>query len=164
MLALLGTAIYLAVMPGIAGGVIPWWMSRWRVEPPLLGFAPFRWIGVALMAAGCGVFLDSFRRLALHGLGTPSPMFPPRRLVITGAYRYVRNPTYLSFLMVVLGEGLYLGNVRVLIYLLLPVVMVVLFVRIDEEPTLRRTFCAEYERYCRHVPRWVPRVTAWRGD
>ena len=60
------------------------------------------------------VVVDSFARFALQGLGTPAPVFPTRRLVVTGFYRYVRNPIYLGAVAVVVGEGLILGNVYVL--------------------------------------------------
>jgi protein-S-isoprenylcysteine O-methyltransferase Ste14 len=162
VLAVLGTIVYLLIVPLPVAGIVPWWMSRWRMEAPLLGFAPFRVVGIVLMAMGVIVLLDSFTRFAIQGLGTPAPLFPTRRLIVKGFYRYVRNPTYLSVLSVILGEGLYLGDVRVLVYILFPWLMVYLFVRIDEEPTLRRSYGDQYERYCAHVRRWWPRLTPWR--
>ncbi|MBZ5624714.1 MAG: hypothetical protein LAQ69_39345 [Acidobacteriia bacterium] len=60
--------------------------------------------------------LDSFVRFALQGLGTPAPVFPTLHLVVTGLYRYVRNPMYVAVVMAILGQGLILGNVTLLEY------------------------------------------------
>jgi protein-S-isoprenylcysteine O-methyltransferase Ste14 len=157
----LKSTVYLLIVPVPFLGVIPWWMSRWRQQPPLLGFASFRWIGILLMAAGVAAMMDSYAQFIFRGDGTPSPMFPTRRLVVAGLYRYVRNPMYIGAIAILLGEGLYLGDVRVLLYILFPWLMLYLFVRIDEEPTLRRSYGAEYVRYCAHVRRWRPRLTPW---
>jgi len=66
------------------------------MQAPLLGFFPIRVAGGLLIATGLPVLLDSFARFALKGLGTPAPVFPTRHLVITGLYRYVRNPMYVA--------------------------------------------------------------------
>jgi protein-S-isoprenylcysteine O-methyltransferase Ste14 len=147
----------------VAGGV-PWWISRWRLQSPLLGFAAFRVAGALLIVAGIPVLLGSFARFALQGLGTPAPAFPTRRLVVTGLYRYVRNPMYVGVLSVIFGQGLLLGSVRVLEYGILIWVAFYLFVLGYEEPTLRRTYGAEYETFCRNVSRWIPRLKPWQDD
>lgn len=144
-------------------GFVPWWISRWHIRAPLLHFAPFRWLGVLLILAGVPLLLDSFARFALKGLGTPAPIFPTRHLVISGLYRYVRNPMYLAVVAVILGQGLLFGDVRVLEYALIPWLAAHLFVVFYEEPTLRRTFGAEYKAFCANVPRWIPRLSAWQG-
>ena len=162
VLTVLRTVGYFLLVPCIFLGLVPWWMSRWRLEAPLLGFVGFRWVGGLLMAAGIFVFLDSYGRFVFQGRGTPSPLFPTRRLVVTGFYQYVRNPMYLAAMCVVMGQGLYLGDVRVLVYLVFICLMLFLFVIVDEEPTLRRSFGAEYKTYCAHVRRWWPRFRPWR--
>jgi protein-S-isoprenylcysteine O-methyltransferase Ste14 len=105
--------------------------------------------------------LDSFARFALQGLGTPAPVFPTRRLVVTGCYRFVRNPIYLAVVSIVLGEGATLGNVTLIAYGLIAWLASHVFVVAYEEPTLRRTFGAEYEAFCAQVPRWRPRRTPY---
>lgn len=116
-----------------------------------------------LIVAGVPVLLDSFVRFALKGLGTPAPVFPTRHLVVSGWYRYVRNPMYLAVVAVIVGQGLLFGSVNVLAYALIPWLAAHLFVVFYEEPTLRRTFGAEYEIFCTNVPRWIPRLSAWQG-
>ena len=154
---------FLLLAPGTVAGLVPWWISGWRVRPPLLGFSPFRWLGVLLIATGSAVLLDSFARFALKGLGTPAPVFPTQHLVISGLYRHVRNPMYLAVAAVIVGQALLFGSAPVLEYGVLVYVGFYMFVLLYEEPTLRRSFGAEYETYCANVPRWIPRLSAWEG-
>lgn len=114
------------------------------------------------MAAGLPVLLDSFARFALQGLGTPAPVFPTRHLVVSGLFRYVRNPMYVAVASLILGQGLFFGSVRVLEYGIAVWVAFHLFVLIYEELTLRRTYGSEYEEFCANVPRWIPRLRPWR--
>jgi protein-S-isoprenylcysteine O-methyltransferase Ste14 len=147
----------LLLAPGTVAGLVPWWISGWRVQAPLLGFSTFRWLGTLLIVAGLPVLLDSFARFAWKGLGTPAPVFPTRHLVVSGLYRYVRNPMYLAVAAVIFGQGLLFGDLRVLEYGILVWIAFHLFVLFYEEPVLRRSFGAEYESFCTHVSRWVPR-------
>jgi protein-S-isoprenylcysteine O-methyltransferase Ste14 len=156
--AVLGSVFFLLLAPGTVAGVVPWWISGWRIRAPLRQFSPFRWLGVLLIVAGVPVLLDSFARFALTGLGTPAPVFPTRHLVVSGLYRYVRNPMYLAVAAVILGQGLLFGDLRVLEYGVLVWTAFHLFVLFYEEPVLRRSFGAEYENFCTHVSRWVPRL------
>jgi protein-S-isoprenylcysteine O-methyltransferase Ste14 len=164
LLPVLGSVCFLFLAPGVVAGFVPWWISHWRLQPPLLGFASLRAAGALLIVAGVSILLDSFARFALQGLGTPAPAFPTKRLVVTGLYRYVRNPMYLSVAAAIFGQGLLLGNIQVLVYGLLLGLIVHLFVMGYEEPTLRRTHGAEYDVFCKNVSRWLPRLRPWRGS
>jgi protein-S-isoprenylcysteine O-methyltransferase Ste14 len=158
--AVLGSAVFLVLAPGIVAGLAPWWISRRGADTqslPLLG------LGAVLIAAGVLVLLDSFVRFALQGSGTPAPVFPTRHLVVTGLYRYVRNPMYVAVFAVILGQSLVLGNVRVLGYAALVWLAFHLFVLAYEEPTLRKKYGEEYETFCTHVPRWIPRLSPWEA-
>jgi hypothetical protein len=77
--AILGTAIFLVLAPGTVAGLIPWWMTRWRIESSAIARLPVRAAGAILVAAGIVVLLDSFARFALKGLGTPA-RFSPRAI------------------------------------------------------------------------------------
>jgi protein-S-isoprenylcysteine O-methyltransferase Ste14 len=161
--AMVGSAIFLVIAPGFVAGLVPWWISGWRLEAPFFGTPLFRFAGGALIALGCVGLLDSFARFALQGLGTPAPVFPTRHLVVTGLYRYVRNPMYVALVSTILGQGLMLGNVTLLEYGALVWLLFHIFVLVYEEPTLRASFGSEYESFCASVPRWIPRVTPWSG-
>jgi protein-S-isoprenylcysteine O-methyltransferase Ste14 len=161
--SLLGSLAFLVLAPGTVAGLVPWWISGWRLQRPLLGAVELRMVGAALIAGGMAALLDSFARFALRGLGTPAPVLPPSHLVVTGLYRHVRNPMYVALLWAVLGQALLFGDAKVLAYGLLLWIAFHLFVRGYEEPTLRRTFGQEYEVFCANVPRWLPRLRGWRG-
>ena len=160
-LAVLGSAVFLVIAPGIVAGLAPWWISRWEFGPPLLGFWPGRIVGALLICAAIPVLLDSFKRFAFEGLGTPAPVFPTRHLVVHGLYRYVRNPIYVAVVSLILGQGLLFGSIRTLEYGALVWLGFHLFVLAYEEPTLRTTFGEEYKQFCSNVPRWIPRLSPW---
>jgi len=159
--AVIGTAAFLLV-PLTVGGFVPWWISRGtaHIEPGWF----WQTIGALLLAFGCFVLLDSFVRFAWQGLGTPAPVLPTKRLVVSGLYRHVRNPMYVAVLALILGQSLLYGSARALVYGVVIWLCFQLFVSRYEEPTLRRTYGAEYETFCTHVPRWIPRLHPWRPD
>ena len=164
MLAIIGSAFFLVIAPGFVAGLVPWWISRWRLETSSLGMPLLRSAGGMLVALGIIGLLDSFVRFALQGVGTPAPVFPTRHLVVTGLYRYVRNPMYLAVLSTILGQGLIFGNLTLLEYSGMVWLVFHLFVVVYEEPTLRASFNSEYKLFCTEVPRWFPRFTPWRGE
>ncbi|HKD84817.1 MAG TPA: isoprenylcysteine carboxylmethyltransferase family protein [Terriglobales bacterium] len=151
----------------VGAGFLALWF--WLL-PPWLGFqggatglARWRWLGVIPAIVGFGVMLRCIWNFGWTGRGTPAPMAPPQRLVVVGFYRYVRNPMYVGFLMgwaglwIIFGR-MNQGSITVAVIFLLCVMGVV---RFYEEPVLRRMFGAEYEEYCRNVPRWMPRLRPW---
>jgi protein-S-isoprenylcysteine O-methyltransferase Ste14 len=100
-------------------------------------------------------------RFAIDGRGTPAPVAPTERLVVTGAYRYVRNPMYLGVAALIVGQGLLLGQAVLLAYAAIFVVAVTVFVHGYEEPTLAQQFGQQYQAYRSAVPRWRPRLRPW---
>jgi protein-S-isoprenylcysteine O-methyltransferase Ste14 len=98
----------------------------------------------------------------VQGVGTPAPVFPTRHLVVTGLYRYVRNPMYVAVVSSILGQGLFFGNVTLLKYGAFVWLLFHLFVLVYEEPTLRGSFGSEYDLFRANVPRWIPRLTPWK--
>jgi protein-S-isoprenylcysteine O-methyltransferase Ste14 len=159
--AILGSALFFLVAPVTVGLVIPWWIAGWRIAPPLLKVPAFRAAGFLLVILGAVPLIESFARFALVGLGTPAPIAPTQHLVVSGFYRYLRNPMYSGVLAIILGNALILGDPNVLTYAVIVSLGFTIFVRLYEEPTLRRQFGGEYEEYCAHVPRWLPRLTPW---
>jgi len=161
--ASLGSAIFLVAAPGTVAVYVPWYLSRWAFGPPFFGSMLTRALGLVLVAGGVFVLLDSFIRFALQGLGTPAPIAPPARLVVTGLYRHVRNPMYVAVLALIFGQAFFFGNLDVLVYGVVVWAICHVFVPIHEEPSLQRKFGAEYEAFCENVPRWLPRLRPWRG-
>jgi protein-S-isoprenylcysteine O-methyltransferase Ste14 len=160
--AILGSALFFVVAPLLLAGFVPWWITRWELAPTWSGSELIRVAGAMLIAAGAPGLVDSFARFALQGLGTPAPVAPTRTLVVTGLYRYVRNPIYISVASVILGQALLLCDGRLLVYGALFWLACHVFVVVYEEPTLLRTFGSEYEVYRANVRRWLPRLRPWQ--
>lgn len=154
---LLGSLVFVALVPGTVVGVVPWLLCGWTLAPPFLGTAATRWLGGALVVAAAPLFASFVGRFVVEGHGTPAPVAPPRRLVVGGPFRHTRNPGYVAVVTLVVGQGLVFASPAVLLYAALLALVFHLFVVLYEEPTLRRTFGAEYDAYCRAVPRWLPR-------
>lgn len=160
--AIFGSAIFFVVVPSVVAGVVPWLITNWQFRPALLGTEITRAVGVALILIGLPGLLDSFRRFVVDGLGTPAPVAPTESLVITGLYRYVRNPMYVAVLAIILGQWLLFADLRLLLYGAAFWLVTHIFVIAYEEPTLRDSFGAAYDAYRKGVPRWLPRFSAWR--
>lgn len=158
---LVGSLLFLVLVPGTVAGLVPYWLTRWRVEKPFLGAPILRLAGAALACAGLASLLDSFARFVFVGRGTPAPIAPPTRLVVSGQYRHVRNPMYVAVLTLVVGQGLVLGRGALLGYAALLGLLFHLFVVLHEEPRLASRFGAPYEAYRRSVRRWWPRIRPW---
>ena len=149
----------LLIGPGPAVVLVPWLLTRWEIGDPLLGIDALRVLGAVLVVAGLPVLLESIVRFVRKGRGTLTPAVPTEHLVVSGLYRYVRNPMYVAVVTMIVGQGLLFGSVPVLVWAAALWIVFTAFVMLYEEPTLRRTFGAEYEAYCSQVRRWVPRVT-----
>ena len=160
-MAVLGSAVFFVLAPSVLAGFIPWWVTHWEFRSPFLGLEATRVAGMLLIAAGIPGLIDSFARFALQGLGTPAPIAPTRTLVVTGLYRYVRNPMYVAVVAVILGQAILLGDHRLIAYGVLIWLAFHAFVVSYEEPVLKRNFGAQYEAFRANVPRWIPRLTPW---
>jgi protein-S-isoprenylcysteine O-methyltransferase Ste14 len=141
-----------------------WLLLSWlhfRIDTA--GAARWRWIAALPSVFGFAVAFRCVWDFGWTGHGTPAPMIPPKKLVVVGFYRYVRNPMYLGFITGWIGLWIVFGQANLVAFAIAFAVVlgVALFVVLYEEPTLRRKFGAEYEEYCRNVPRWIPRQDPW---
>lgn len=149
------TLIFTIVVPGFWTVLVPYWVVGRGAR---LGLGGTTIAGGLLVVAGVALYLTcAFWGFALRGRGTPAPIDPPKNLVVVGPYRVVRNPMYWSVLSVMLGEALAFRSVALAEIGCAFFAFASLFVLIFEEPMLRHKFGAEYETYCRQVPRWLPR-------
>jgi protein-S-isoprenylcysteine O-methyltransferase Ste14 len=82
----------------------------------------------------------------------------PQRLVVAGPYRYVRNPLYVTDMTVIASTALLTQNWFLVITLLIYIAQLVMQLRLEERE-LRNRFGAQYERYLKAVPRFIPRLT-----
>lgn len=146
--------LYLVIEAGLFALYVPLAILRTgpRVETGILAF-----LAIPLWLAGSLIILRCFWDFTFKGRGTPVPIDPPKELVVTGLYRYVRNPIYVGVLFIFLGHFLWFGYWALLLYTILAFLGVHCFILLYEEPTLKRKFGAAYEDYLRTVPRWIPR-------
>ncbi|MGP8249697.1 MAG: methyltransferase family protein [Candidatus Dormibacteria bacterium] len=154
--AIIGSAVLFPLGPGFGAVLVPWWITHWQEGAPYP--AAVRAVGVVLIAAGGLVLVVAWARFATEGIGIPLPVEPTsKRLTVGGPYRYVRNPLYLAWVAVIVGQALLLSRPVLLIYAAGVVVAAAAFVHWVEEPTLAKRFGAEYEAYRQQVPGWWPR-------
>jgi protein-S-isoprenylcysteine O-methyltransferase Ste14 len=115
-------------------------------------------VGIVITSIGAAIALWCIVTFAWIGKGTPAPFDPPRRLVIRGPYRLVRNPMYIGGALALAGAALFYRSLFLLAYGSIFLLAACLFVLLYEEPTLRSTFGSDYEAYCHRVHRWLPRI------
>ncbi len=158
----------IAILPFTVTILIPLWLARRYQTVPGVGTnvleVASQIAGVAVLAVGLLLFTASLRRFAVQGKGTLAPWDPPRKLVVVGPYRYVRNPMISGVLFVLFGEAFVLFSAPhfwwALTFLGINSVVIPLF----EEPQLEQRFGESYREYKRHVPRVIPRLRPWQGS
>jgi protein-S-isoprenylcysteine O-methyltransferase Ste14 len=139
---------------------------RGTIKPAFGLHGPARWaiIGSGVLSLCVGFLLSSKAvSLFVHiGEGTPAPWDPPRKLVIQGPYRYVRNPMITGAIFILLAEALLLGSIYILIWAGFFFTLNHFRFILAEEPGLEKRFGEEYIIYKKNVPRWIPRITPYR--
>jgi protein-S-isoprenylcysteine O-methyltransferase Ste14 len=129
---------------------------RWTFRSHPLATIATRTVGVVLVAAGAALFAYCTFLFGRKGSGTPVPTDPPERLVVSGPFRWSRNPMYLAYATVLLGEALAIGHTALLLYTAVWALGFHVMV-LGEEALLQRRFGRRYEQYLREVPRWIDR-------
>jgi len=155
------------LLPGVVAIVVPAWiLSRagavrvgWGLTPPLAWLPPV--LGCLLVGLGLLLVYRTISLFAGFGDGTLAPWDPPRRLVVRGVYRRVRNPMLSGVFFVLLGEAFLFGSPPVFLWFLVVFAINAVYIPLVEEPDLSGRFGEEYLDYKRNVPRWVPRLRPW---
>jgi len=153
---LLRTLIFTLVVPGTVTVLVPRWLLSSSSAPLLAGIGGFRYLGMLPILVGAAIYFWCAWNFTFAGRGTPAPIDPPKKLVVQGLYRYVRNPMYLGVLCILLGEAWLFQSGAILKYAAGGLICAHLFVLLYEEPVLRGKFGEAYQRYCEAVPRWIP--------
>ncbi len=156
--AAVGSAAFFVVAPGTVAGLGPWLITHWEIpgsSPPARVI-----LGVVLIVFGLVPPVHAFTQFAAAG-GTPMPVAPTERLVVTGFNRFLRNPMYAGLLTVILGQALLFDSPWLVLYAVIGWIVTASFVHWYEEPTLAGEYGEQYEQYRRNVPAWTPRLTPW---
>ncbi len=142
-------------------GTVTVWIPLWLLGPDGRRI-PSAWGGIELVALvtlvlGGLVYFWCLWDFIARGRGIPAPIDHPKQLVVTGLYRYVRNPMYLGVLLILIGEVGLFGSRPLLLYAAIWLLVVNIVVLFYEEPALRRKFGPLYAGYTAEVGRWIPR-------
>jgi protein-S-isoprenylcysteine O-methyltransferase Ste14 len=155
----------IALLPFTVAVLVPFWLADRNGVALAIGHGAahiaVQLLGVGVIAVGLVLFVSSLRRFAGEGEGTLAPWDPPRRLVVRGPYRYVRNPMISGVVLTLFGEALVLWSAAQLKWAVLFLATNLVYIPLFEEPRLRQRFGASYIKYCRHVPRVIPRLRPW---
>jgi protein-S-isoprenylcysteine O-methyltransferase Ste14 len=131
-------------------------ISPLYIIPILLGVIVIG-LGLTLMASTIALFIKM-------GRGTLAPWDPTQKLVVYGVYRHIRNPMISGVFCILLGEAILLGSLPLFFWFASFLVGNLIYIPLAEEPGLEKRFGAEYLRYKKKVPRWLPRWRPWEGE
>jgi protein-S-isoprenylcysteine O-methyltransferase Ste14 len=149
--------LFVVAVPGSVAGWVPWYLvRRWGLSVPRNEWP--QWVAAALLAQGAAVLLASLWEFAVRGRATPAPVDAPRALVVTGLYRYVRNPMYVGVTAAIAGWALLYESGGLALYGVCVFAAFNAFVILYEEPVLTSRFGDDYHRYRASVGRWLPRL------
>ena len=115
-------------------------------------------LGACLLLNGLFFAGWTMRLFATRGKGTAAPWNPPKKLVVAGPYRHVRNPMISSVLAMLLAEALLLNSWWIAGLFFLFALLNMIYFPLFEEKELEKRFGADYLAYKRNVPRWIPRL------
>lgn len=121
---------------------------------PFFGNDTTKVTGLLLLIFGLFIFAYCSRLFKNIGNGTPVPVEPPKELVIEGLYRKSRNPIYIGYWLILIGESLFLGQSLVLLYAILFIFTLHLYIVFVEEKELVKRFGDDYKKYLQKVPRY----------
>lgn len=158
------TAIFTICVPFVVGIWIPSRIySGMQQAPDVFEFiSPSRWfLSGFLFISGTLIYLWCAWDFSVKGMGTPAPIDAPKKLVVNGLYRFVRNPMYLGVSLLILAQALLYQSLAIFYYWSLFFVAASLFVLLYEEPHLKKVFGKEYNDYCQNVRRWIPRLSPY---
>ena len=157
MLLLIKNILFTVFVPGTVAVYLP---LRVVSRPPAtlsFDWRPGQIAALLPLLLGAAIYFWCLWDFAVSGRGTPAPIDAPKRLVVRGLYRYIRNPMYVGVLLVIIGWAVFLPSKQVLVYGAVVGICFHGFVVLIEEPLLKSKFGEAYLEYCKEVGRWLPR-------
>jgi protein-S-isoprenylcysteine O-methyltransferase Ste14 len=157
-----GTIVFLCVMPLILVAIV-----GLGIHPGDCSFVPraVEWIFAPVeIAVGLATVAWAALTQWTIGRGTPAPVAPTQRLVVSGPYKLCRNPIELGAIFYYLGIGtLYGGTTFGIACMAIGLVIGSAYHRFVEEKELVARFGAEYEEYRKTTPFLIPRCRKTRA-
>lgn len=157
MLSLFIRNLFFTILqPGLVAGLIPLWITSFKIKNIVdQVWQLHHYIGAVVFLIGFVIMLWCNINFAIKGRGTLSPVDPTKKLVVTGLYKYSRNPMYVGVILILIGEAIFLQSFSLLIYSLFVFILFNIFIMLVEEPRLRKDFKEAYHLYCQKVRRWI---------
>ena len=118
----------------------------------------FRYIAFVPLVFGVVISSKCMLDFLIKGHGTPTPIDHPKQLIVTGFYRYSRNPMYIGVVLILLGYSMWFLSLRLIAYTGAIFFVIHMFIVLYEEPLLKQRFGESYIKYCQQVPRWILRI------
>ncbi|HEY5746458.1 MAG TPA: isoprenylcysteine carboxylmethyltransferase family protein [Chryseolinea sp.] len=144
------------LQPGVVAGLVPFLLARKNFENSFAhSLHSHHFVGIIVCITGVGITLHCIANFAIHGRGTLSPADPTKRLVISGLYKFSRNPMYVGVMLMLAGEAIFTQSASVLVYSICVFTAFNLFIVFREEPRLKKDFGTSYQEYCNTVRRWI---------
>ena len=155
------------ILPGTALIYVPlliqWTSNGW----PFVGTvgAAQNWIFATILAVPAFLLAAKTVRLFIYeGSGTPAPWDPPQKFVVSGPYRYVRNPMLIAVILLILAEALVLSSLALLGWAVFFFLLNTAYFAFVEEPGLERRFGETYLKYKTSVRRWLPKFRPYQPE
>src|SRR5574344_373562 len=114
--------------------------------------------GVILLIFGLCFAIWSMIIFNNHGNGTLAPWNPPKKIVVTGPYKYVRNPMLLGILLTIAGESITLDADIIFLWFIFFLIINSFYFKFVEEKQLKKRFGQDYLYYQEDVPMWLPKI------
>jgi protein-S-isoprenylcysteine O-methyltransferase Ste14 len=137
------------VLPGVVAFVVPLLL----LGPGTIAFSN-RW-GVLPLGVGIVFLLACVREFYVAGRGTLAPWAPPTALVVTGLYKWSRNPMYVAVVLILSGWAIGFRSRPLALYTVVVLVAFHLRIALHEEPWLAQTFGDAWIQYRKRVSRWL---------
>lgn len=157
ILIILRTIIFMVLVPGTALLYVPYEIVTSAFDTTFY-MGVFRYSALIPWLSGISIVSWCVWDFMFKGKGTPAPIDPPKELVVSGLYKYVRNPMYIGVLLILSGHILWFGSLLLILYAAGTFVVFYLFVLFYEEPHLQKVFGDSYRLYLQKIPRWIPRA------
>jgi len=148
------------MLPGIFSLIIPHFIAYfdpWKYDNQFIS-------GLIIISIGLSIIFICVTSFYKTGKGTLAPWDPPKKIVVKGLYRFMRNPMYLGVVVLVIGWCVFYGSPILLLYTISLAIGFHIRVVRFEEPWLKKEFGDQWEKYHKNVHRWLPRITPWSDD
>jgi protein-S-isoprenylcysteine O-methyltransferase Ste14 len=147
---------FTVLQPGMVAGLIPYFLlGNPGVETFKHELTAAQYAAIFLFVLGIAILFYCITMFAVKGKGTLSPADPTKKLVVSGPYKFSRNPMYVGVLLILIGEALFFSSASMWVYTAFVFIAFYLFIVLHEEPRLEGDFGDEYKLYVKKVRRWL---------